>query len=238
MCCVWFLSVISWIICFLSHQKIFIYFFIALAPKHLPFFPFSFTVLLQTLKKSEEASEQRFRSFKLFTFMIFKERDTDCITLWSRHHILALVVLTGKVKTDEVKKVPESASWLAKSKNFDLILSQLQMLLFKSWVTLICPKNRGGVLHIFLLWPVTKLGFDAKIKPAGLSLPLTCHRSSLLQKVVSSTFWSLTRCKTRKDLMQGVDIPVTVSCQLSLPWHKAWAWILAGALHRWAPCTG
>lgn len=93
-------------------------------------------------------------------------------------HWLWLFLFTGKVKTDEVKKVPESASWLAKSKNFDLILSQLQMLLFKSWVTLICTINRGGALHIFLLWPVIKLSFDAKMKPAGLSLPLTCHRSS------------------------------------------------------------
>lgn len=116
------------------------------------------------------------------------------------------------------------------------------MLLFKSRVTFICTKNRGRVLHIFLPCPVIKLSFDAKIKTAGLSLHLTCHRSSwvcfICSRVISSTFQSLTRCENRKDIMQGVDIPVTVSFQLSLLWHKAPAWTFAGGLHRWAPCIG
>lgn len=73
LCCVWFLSVISWIICF--HIKRFWYTSLLHSHQIISLsFLFTSRFCFRHLKKYAGASEQRFRFFKLFTLVIFKKR--------------------------------------------------------------------------------------------------------------------------------------------------------------------
>lgn len=148
-----------------------------------------------------------------------------------------MVLYMSKVKTGQVKEVPKSTSdW--QSGTIVIVRDQNPKRCYSSPESL-CTKMRDGALHVFLLWPVVGLSFDARIKAA------LCRSSS--PRVMPQTVLVWLRCSVEpcqapsgvwqdmgiEGTLQGFNIPVTISCQ-----HKAWAQAPAGpyftgeTLHR------
>lgn len=86
---VFVLYLISLVLCFLLHQEILRHLFTALAPSYLPFLPFFLHSFASDTSKSCSSNKTKFLILLLFKLVIFKEGDTDCITLRPKQHTLA-----------------------------------------------------------------------------------------------------------------------------------------------------